>query len=145
MPNALLVLSDGYRAQLKPSGLQLFALPVSESPAVIEIEVQSHSTDDAEDIRSQIVKTSPLGQSPQETEIDKHGGTGGYMVLQHSLKVLLPAPLTPITPGPQIVKQVVADERNLDGYDAGEKIIQSHSISQKPEEKHVDYKSPGSD
>jgi len=67
------------------------------------------------------------------------------MVLKHSFEVFRFSFFTAVMPGPQVIQYIIVYQRYLDCYDAGEKIINPHNFGQKPQEKHVDHKSPGSD
>jgi hypothetical protein len=66
------------------------------------------------------------------------------VVFEHPFEVFLPSLFAPIVPGPEVVEHEVVNQRYLDGYDTGEKIEKPSGFGQKPEEEHVDHKTPGS-
>jgi hypothetical protein len=51
---------------------------------------------------------------------------------------------SPIVPGPESVQNEIVQKRNLNCYEAGEKIEKPHDLGEEPEEEHIDHKSPGS-
>ena len=60
------------------------------------------------------------------------------MVLQHSFEILGFSLFPPVMPGPKVVQNIVTQNRYLDGYQAGEKIIEFCFLGEKPQKEHVD-------
>lgn len=85
---------------------------------------------------------SQFGQQPQDGKISQYGSAAGDMILQHSLEIFGFSLLPPVTPGPKIVQNIVAQNRNFDGYQTGEKIVDFCFLREKPQKKHVDQ-NPG--
>jgi hypothetical protein len=71
----------------KPEGLHSQVFVISESPSIVEKEVQKGSCQYAKDIGKKIINVHDFGQKPQDENIGKQSRAGKDMVLKHSFKI----------------------------------------------------------
>jgi len=73
---------------LKGGCKQLYApLSISESPSIVEEEVQKGSCQYAKDIGKKIINVQDFGQKPQDRYVRKQSRAGKDMILKHPFKI----------------------------------------------------------